>query len=98
MADEIVNNFELKPVIVGAIISIVLMLLTPDDYLRFLEIIIGSAVAGFICVNSTKYAMGYGALIGIISSIVTPIPIAIIVYMILGLFGGFIGKLIQSNL
>ena len=97
MVDEIVNNFEIKPVIVGAIISIILILILPMGILHMLWVIVGSAVAGFTCENSTKYAVIYGAIIGLISSFLMLTVFTIPLYIILGIFGGFIGKLLQSN-
>lgn len=98
MADEIVNKFELKPVIVGAIISIILILILPMGILHMFWVIVGSAVAGFMCVNSTKYAVIYGAIIGLISSFLMLTVFTIPLYIILGIFGGFVGKLIQTNI
>lgn len=98
MADEIVNNFELKPVAIGAVVSIVLILLFPMGILHLFWVIIGSAIAGFLTTNSTKFALVYGAIIGIVSSFLMLTVFTIPLYIILGLFGAFIGKAIQSNL
>ena len=68
MADEIVEMFELKPVIVGAIVSIILILILPMGLLHMLWVIVGSAIAGFLSENSTRYALIYGAIIGLVSS------------------------------
>lgn len=98
MEEDIVNNFELIPVIIGAIISVALILIFPMGVLHLLWVIIGSAVAGFISNNSTVYAIIYGAIIGIISSFFMLTVFTIPLYIILGIFGGFIGKLVKSNL
>lgn len=98
MSEDIVNDFEFKPVIVGLIISVVLILIFPMGVLHLFWVMIGSAVAGFLTVNSTKYALVYGAIIGIISSFLMLTVFTIPLYLILGIFGGFVGKLIQSNL
>ncbi len=98
MADEIINNFEIKPVITGAIVSIILILIFPMGIGHLLWVIIGSAVAGYMSQNTTKYALIYGIIIGIISSFLMLTVFTIPIYIILGIFGGFIGKLVQSNL
>lgn len=98
MADEIVNNFELKPVAIGAVVSIILILLLPMGILHLFWVIIGSAIAGYLTANSTKFALIYGAIIGIVSSFLMLTVFTIPIYIILGLFGAFIGKAIQSNL
>ena len=71
MSDDIVNNFELKPVIIGVIISFVCIMIgmsTGIGIISIFGLIGGSAVAGFTSEKSTKYALIYGAIIGIISS------------------------------
>lgn len=98
MADEIVNNFELKPVIVGAIISVILILIFPMGVWHLLWVIIGSAVAGFMTENTTRHAIVYGAIIGLISSFLMLTVFTIPIYIILGIFGGFVGRLLKSNL
>lgn len=97
MSEDIVNNFEFKPVIIGAIISLILILIFPMGIWHLLWVIIGSAVSGFLTINSTKYALVYGAIIGIISSFLMFTVFTIPIYVILGIFGGFMGKVIQSN-
>lgn len=98
MADEIVEMFELKPVIVGAIVSIILILILPMGLLHMLWVIVGSAIAGFLSENSTRYALIYGAIIGLVSSFFMLTVFTIPIYIILGLFGAFVGKIIQANL
>lgn len=98
MADEIVEMFELKPVIVGAIVSIILILILPMGLLHMLWVIVGSAIAGFLSENSTRYALIYGAIIGLVSSFFMLTVFTIPIYIILGLFGVFVGKIIQANL
>ncbi len=98
MADEIVNNFELKPVAIGAVVSIILILLLPMGILHLFWVMIGSAIAGYLTANSTKFVLIYGAIIGIVSSFLMLTVFTIPIYIILGLFGAFIGKAIQSNL
>lgn len=100
MSEDIANNFELKPVIIGAVISIVCIVIGMSTGIGFLGIfglIIGSAVAGFTSENSTMYALIYGAIIGIVSSFLLFTVFTIPIFIILGLFGGFVGKIIQSN-
>ena len=98
MADEIVEMFELKPVIVGAIVSIILILILPMGLLHMLWVIVGSAIAGFLSENSTRYALIYGAIIGLVSSFFMLTVFTIPIYIILGLFGAFVVKIIQANL
>lgn len=97
--DEIVNNIEFEPIVIGAVISIVLILIGQFTfgYLHLFAVIIGSAVAGFMSRNPTKYALIYGAIIGIVSSFLMLTVFTIPLYLILGLFGGFIGKVLQAN-
>lgn len=100
MSEDIANNFELKPVIMGAIISIICIMIgtaTGIGFIGIFGLIIGSAVAGFTSENSTMYALIYGAIIGIISSFLLFTVFTIPIFIILGLFGGFIGKVLQSN-
>ena len=87
MSEDIVNDFEFKPVIVGLIISVVLILIFPMGVLHLFWVMIGSAVAGFLTANSTKYALVYGAIIGIISSFLMLTVFTIPLYLILGVFG-----------
>ncbi len=61
-------------------------------------IIAGSAISGFSTNNSTKYALIYGAIVGLICSFTMLTVFTIPIFIILGLFGGFIGKVIQSNM
>lgn len=98
MVDEIVNNIEFKPIVVGTLISLVLIILFPMGTLHLFWVIIGSAISGFLANNSTKYALIYGVIIGIISSFLMITIFTIPLYIILGLFGAFIGKIIQVNL
>lgn len=98
MVDEIVNNIGFKPVVVGTIISVVLILLFPMGILHLFWVMIGSAVSGFLTNDPTKYALVYGAIIGIISSFFMMTIFTIPLYIILGLFGAFVGKIIQANL
>ena len=100
MSEDIASNFEIKPVVIGAIISIVCILIGMSTGVGFIGIfgpVIGSAVAGFISENSTTYALVYGAIIGIVSSFLVLTVFTIPIFIILGLFGGLIGKIIQNN-
>lgn len=97
MEGDVASNIELKPILIGAIISVVLILLFPMGILHLFWVIIGSAVSGFLAVNSTKYALVYGAIIGIISSFLMLTVFTISIYIILGVFGGFVGKVIKTN-
>lgn len=100
MSEDIANNFELKPVIIGIIISIVCIMIgiaIGNGFIGIFGVIIGSAITGFVSENSTKYALIYGAIIGIISSFFVFTVFTIPIFVILGLFGGFVGKIIKSN-
>lgn len=100
MSEDIANDFELKPVIIGLIISIVGILIgtsISNGFISFFGLIVGSATSGFLTINSTKYALIYGAIIGIVSSFLVLTVFTIPTFIILGLFGGFIGKVIQNN-
>ena len=97
MTDEIVNNIELKPIAVGAIISVILILLFPMGIMHCFWVMVGSAVSGFLSENTTKYAVVYGAIIGIVSSFLMLTVFTIPLYVILGIFGAFVGKVIKVN-
>lgn len=100
MTDEIVNNIEFKPIIVGSIISIIIILIgmSVGGIFFLFGPILGSAIAGYLTENSTMYALIYGAIIGIICSFFVLTVFTIPLFIILGLFGAFIGKIIQANL
>lgn len=97
--DEIVNNVEFEPIVIGTVVSIILIMIgwIGFEYLHLFGVIIGSAVAGFLSKNPTKYALIYGAIVGIISSFLMLTVFTIPLYVILGLFGAFIGKVIHAN-
>lgn len=95
MSNENVH-IELTPIIIGAIISVILIfLLLPYGVAHLLCVIIGSAVAGYLTNNSTRYALINGACVGIISSFLFPTVLIMPIYIILGLFGAFFGKAFQ---
>lgn len=103
MAEDIAGNVELKPIVMGIVVSVILILLDSFiihwGYVGIFGVIIGSAYAGFLSNNSTIYALIYGALVGFISSFAIFFTVFTIpLFVILGIFGGFIGKVIQSNL
>ncbi len=101
MEDDIANNIELMPILKGTIISVVLIIIgmtIGNAFIGFFGLIIGSAFSGFSTNNSTKYAVIYGAIVGIVSSFLMLYSVfAIFFCLILGIFGGFIGKVLQSN-
>ena len=100
MEDDIATNFELKPVVVGFIIAIILLgfgLLMNNAIVEFFGLTLGSAVSGFLSNNSTKYALIYGAIIGFVCSFFMMSVFSIPVFILFGLFGAFIGKVVQSN-
>lgn len=101
MDDDIATNFELKPMVVGFIIAIILFgfgLLMSNAIVGFSGVTLGSAVSGFLSNNSTKYALIYGAIIGFVCSFFMMTVFSIPVFILFGIFGGFIGKVLQSNL
>ncbi|MBQ8017329.1 MAG: hypothetical protein IJ258_04395 [Methanobrevibacter sp.] len=100
MTEDIASNFELKPVIVGAVISIVCLLVgmsTGIGVIGILGLIIGSAISGFLTNNSTTHALIYGAIVGFVSSFLMFTVFSIPIFIIIGLFGGYIGKVVQNN-
>lgn len=98
MVDEIVNNIEFKPIIIGVLVAVILILVFPMGILHCFWVIVGSAISGFLTSNPTKYALVYGAIIGLISSFFMLTVFTIPLYIILGLFGAFVGKVIQTKL
>lgn len=98
MVDEMVNNIEFKPIAVGTVISVVLILLLPMGMMHCFWVMLGSAISGYMTNNSTKYALVYGTIIGLISSFFMLTVFTIPLYMILGIFGAFVGKVVQANL
>lgn len=97
--DDVVNNVEFGPIVIGAAVSIILIIIGffTFGYLHLFAVIIGSATAGFLSKNPTKYALIYGAIVGIISSFLMLTVFTIPLYLILGIFGAFLGKVIQAN-
>ena len=69
MSEDITTNVEVFPIVVGIIVSIILIVIDLFLFTGIIStfgVIIGSACAGFLCKNSTVYAIIYGAIIGII--------------------------------
>lgn len=103
MSEDIATNIELFPLGIGMVISIIFVIIAffSTAIVSMLGLIIASAVAGFLSEKSTIYAVIYGVIIGIISSIIVLLMVGqgniIFFYVILGAFGGFIGKVIKSN-
>lgn len=103
MGDDIANNVELMPILKGIIISVIFIgidsLIIHWGYIGILGIIVGSAYAGFSSNNTTKYALIYGAIVGFVSSFFAFFTVFTIpIFIILGLFGGFVGKVLQANI
>lgn len=102
MEDDIANNIEVMIILKGIILSVVLIVIGMSIHNGFIGIfglIIGSAFSGFSTNNSTKYALIYGVVVGIVSSFLMLNSVfAIFFCMVLGLFGGFIGKVIRVNM
>lgn len=101
MEDDIASNIEFKPLLIGLIVSVILVVIGTaigNSFLLIFGPLIGSAITGFITINSSKYALIYGAVIGIVSSFFMLFSVfSMPIYIILGIFGGFIGKAIQSK-
>jgi hypothetical protein len=100
MGEDIAQNIELEPIIKGAVVGIIFIIIGwfTSGYLGLFGVIIGSAISGFLTNNSTKYALIYGAIVGIICSFLMLTAFTIPIFIILGLFGAFIGKVVQSNI
>lgn len=98
MQEDIARNIEFKPIIIGAIISVVLILICPYGIYHLFWVMIGAAVSGFLTGNSTKYALVYGAIVGITSSFLMLTVFTIPIYIILGIFGAFIGNVVKLKL
>ena len=102
MAEDIASNVKLMPIIIGIIASIVIVAigkLLGNGVLGIGGIIIGSAISGFLTENTTLYAIIYGVIVGLISSFLIGFTIfSVPLCIILGIFGGFIGKVVQSNM
>lgn len=101
MSDDIASNFELGPILKGVVVAVIFMIIawiTSIGFIGMFGIILGSAVSGFLTVNSTKHALVYGAIVGFICCLPMMTIFSLPVFIILGLFGGFIGKVIQSNI
>lgn len=101
MSDDIASNFELGPVLKGIVVAIIFIaigMITSLGYVGIFGVIVGSAIPGFLTVNSTKQALIYGAIVGFICSLPMLTIFTLPIFIVLGLFGGFVGKVIQSNL
>ncbi|WP_295599402.1 hypothetical protein [uncultured Methanobrevibacter sp.] len=102
MSEDIASNVELMPIVIGVVVSIILVtigLLSSIGAIGIIGIVIGGAISGFLTNNSTLYAIIYGAIVGLISSFLILYSVFAIPFcMVLGVFGGFVGKVAQSNL
>ena len=100
MSEDIANNIEVMPIVKGIIISILIIVIGmfTNGMISIFGVIVGSAVSGFSADNSTTYALIYGAIVGIVSSFLMLTAYTIPVFLILGLFGAFVGKVLKSNL
>lgn len=104
MDEDIAGNIEIFPIVVGVVISIIFLIIAMiggGSAVGYLGLILGTAATGFLCKNTTVYAIIYGALIGIIASLFIGLLYGnfsiFILNIILGLFGAFVGKFIQSK-
>lgn len=103
MSEDIINNIEIFPIVVGVVISVIFVILAlfSNTMVSIIGLILASAIAGFLCRNTTVYAIIYGAVIGLIASLfiglITGILNMFILYIVLGIFGAFVGKFIQSK-
>lgn len=99
MSDDIASNVELMPIVKGIVISILVIVIGmyTNGMISILGVIIGSAVSGYSTENPTTYALIYGAIVGIVSSFLMLTVYTIPLFIILGLFGSFMGKVLQSN-
>ncbi|WP_462315002.1 hypothetical protein [Methanobrevibacter sp.] len=100
MSEDIAENIELGPIIKGVVVALILIVIGwyTSGYIGLFGLIAGSAISGFSTNNSTKYALIYGAIVGLICSFTMLTVFTIPIFIILGLFGGFVGKVIQSNI
>lgn len=99
MNEDIAENFELMPIVKGIIISFLIIIIGmyTNIMISFIGVVIGSAVSGYSTVNSTKHALIYGAIVGIVSSFLILTVYTIPIFVILGVFGAYIGKVLQNN-
>lgn len=102
MAEDIASNIELMPIVKGIIVSVVIValgMLLGIGFIGVFGIIIGGVISGFLTENTTLYAIIYGAIVGLISSFLIGFSVfSLPLCIILGIFGGFMGKVIQSNI
>lgn len=100
MSEDIAGNFELMPVVIGFVPAIIFVLIgmATSGLVGLFGVLIGSAIAGFLSKNSTLYALIYGAVIGLICCFASLAVYVFAIFIVVGLFGGFAGKVLQSNL
>lgn len=100
MSEDLAENFELMPIVKGIVISFLIIIIGmyTNIMISFIGVVIGSAFSGYSTLNSTKHALIYGAIVGIVSSFLILTVYTIPIFVILGVFGGFIGKVLQNNL
>lgn len=103
MSEDIATNIEVFPIVVGVVISVIFVIIAlfSNTMVSIIGLILASAGAGFLCKNTTVYAIIYGGVIGLITSLfiglITGIFNMFLLYIILGIFGAFVGKFIQSK-
>lgn len=97
--DDVAKNFELKPVIIGVVISLIFVGISGFNvYLAIFGVFIGSLIAGYLTEQSYINAIIYGVIIGIIGSVLYWLGGFIFGYFLISaLIGAFIGKYIQLH-
>lgn len=100
MTDDIASNMELSPILKGIIIAVLFIIIGwfTSGYLGIFGIIVGSAFSGFSTNNSTKYALIYGAVVGIVCSFTMFTAFTVPIFIILGIFGAFVGNVVRANM
>lgn len=96
---DVIKDFELKPVIIGLVISLIVVGISGFYvYLALFGVFLGSLIAGYLTKHSYINALIYGAIIGVIGSLFYWLGGFVFGYFLISaLIGSFIGKYIQLN-